>query len=676
MKRSILLVYCFLFFCSFGQDRETGLLIQQAQRMKPDTNKVKALNDLAWALKYDFPEKSLELCDQSLGLSATLGFSSGTANAYKIKGILYDGLSDFPKSIAAYDKAIFHFRKANDKLGIAKVEVNIAMLYRKLRRNEEAIRKFKQSLVVFKKYGFTQGEYLVHSNLAVSYSELEHHQKALDHIQRAYVIMKKLGIEDPNIYGNLGNSYQFLGKPDEAIYYYEKAILLENNQRSAVWLHNLGLTYESEGQLDKALTYYLRVLASNPEIYQEMRTRQQLSRLYRKLGKYGNALSEMDTFVVIRDSIMTIETSRQLSELTRRHDSEKKRLQILSLRRQRNIHADRAGSERRQKYIYAGFGALFLVLGAMLLRTLHLKGRSQAIILEQKSEVELQKKMVDTKNREILDSISYAKRLQDTIFPESAYWDRVFGDSFILFKPKDIVTGDFYWLEQRDVVSNGKLSGLTYFAVADCTGHGVPGAIVSVVCRNALSRSLNEYGLSEPGELLDRTHELIMEAFRRGSGGLNDGMDISLCCLNRETLELKWAGANNALWFKNPGDAEITEIKPNKQPIGSYHAPRPFLTHTVQLVPGSVIYLFSDGYADQFGGPEDKKYRTRVLREQLLAVSDKAMEQQGQVLEHNFQSWKGAREQVDDVLVIGIRITDRDQEHGYEGGGSGSFTGF
>ncbi len=625
--------------------------------MKADTNKVKALNDLAWELKYDYPKKSYEICQEGLELAQQLHFFSGIANAYKIKGILYDGASDFPKSIAAYDKAIFYFRKEEDKLGIAKVEVNIAMLYRKFRRNKEAIQKFNQSLSVFRQYNFIQGEYLIHSNLAVSYNELEEHKKALEHIQQAYIIMKKLGIEDPNIYGNLGNSYQFLKKPDEAIRYYEKAIQLENNQRSAVWLHDLGLTYESKGDLKKAKTYYLRILASDPEIYQEMRTRLQLSKLYRKLGKYEYALCEVDTFLVIKDSIITIETSQQLSELTKRHDSEKKILQIKSLRKQQRVQAERIKSERKQKYMYAGSGALFLFLGVMLLRTLHLKNKSRKIILEQKSEVELQKKMVDEKNKEIIDSINYAKKLQDAILPEDSYWKQYFEDSFIIYKPKDIVTGDFYWLEHHEVVLDGKATELIYFAVADCTGHGVPGAIVSVVCRNALNRSLSEYEILDPGELLDRTHEMVMGAFHRGSGGLNDGMDISLCCLNRETRELKWAGANNPLWFRNPGDPEVTEIKPNKQPIGSYNSSQPFLTHTIQLMKGAVLYLFTDGYADQFGGPQDKKYRIRALREQALAVSEASMEQQGRILERNFQTWKGARDQVDDILVIGIRIT-------------------
>ena len=567
--------------------------------MKSDTNKVKALNDLAWEIKYDSPEKSFELCQQGLELAQKLHFFSGLANAYKIKGILYDGMSDFPKSINAYDKAIFYFRKSKDKLGIAKVEVNIGMLYRKLQRNEEAIQKFNQSLLVFKQYDIIQGEYLIYSNLAVSYNELQNHREALEQIQKAYTIMKILGIEDPNIYGNLGNSYQYLKRPDEAIYYYEKAIMLEQNQRTAVWLHNLGMTYEEKGDWRKAMTYYLKVLSSDPEIYQEMRTRLQISKLYRKMGTFESALDQMDTFVKIRDSLITIETSQQLSELTKRYDLEKKQLQIKSLRKQKSIQANRIKSEQRQKYIYAGFGGLFLLLGALLLRTLYLKSKSGKIILEQKSEVELQKQMVDLKNKEILDSINYARRLQEAIFQDMAYWKDFFEESFIFFKPKDIVTGDFYWLEEHEAVLNGEAATLIYFAVADCTGHGVPGAIVSVVCRNALNRSISEFGTLAPGELLNRTHELIMEAFKRGTDGLNDGMDISLCCLNKETLELKWAGANNPLWFKNPDDATITELKPNKQPIGSYNRTEQFVTHTVQLKKGSLIYLFTDGYPDQ-----------------------------------------------------------------------------
>jgi len=657
MKTLIFFTVYYVLTCTvFGQDRKTNVDIKAALAMKADTNKVNALNHLAWEIRYHSPDKSHELCRQGLELAKKLVFNTGIGNAYKIKGVLCDHKNDFSQAIKAYDNAIFYFQKAGDRLESAKAEINMAVLFRKVGRSREAIWKLKQALVIFREYSYSRGEYMVQSNLAISYNELRQHEKALGHIRQAYAIMKQLCIEDPDIYGNLGKTYQYLQKLDDAILNYEKAIALQDNRRSTSWMHNLGMCYQARGDFGKSLIYYTRVLASDPGIYQAIRTRRQLAELYRELGEYGKALREMDTLVAIRDSVSNFEASRQITEQQDRCDSETRRLQIAVLRKQQAIQSERIRNEERQKYLYAACGALFLFLGILLLRAFYQKEKSQRIGLGQKIEVERQKRVVELKNREILDSISYAKKLQDAIFPEGAYWKKVVGESFVLFKPKDIVAGDFYWLRQRKVVQGGKPVELMYFAVADCTGHGVPGAIVSVVCHNALNRAMSEHGILDPGEILNKTHELIMSAFRQGEEALNDGMDISLCCLNKETCELKWAGANNPLWYKNPEQPDITELRPNKQPIGSYARSEDFLTHTIQLMKGSVIYMFSDGYADQFGGPKDKKYRVRELKQQILAISHLPMEKQGQILESNFEIWRGTAEQVDDVMVIGIRI--------------------
>lgn len=257
-----------------------------------------------------------------------------------------------------------------------------------------------------------------------------------------------------------------------------------------------------------------------------------------------------------------------------------------------------------------------------------------------------QNKKITQKNKDITDSINYAKRLQEAILPSARLVKEYLPDSFILYKPKDIVAGDFYWMEQ--------VEDTIIFAAADCTGHGVPGAIVSVVCNNALNRSLREFELSIPGQLLDKTCELVIGQFEKSDAEVKDGMDISLCALNKKTNLLNWAGANNPLWIIR--NKELIEIKADKQPIGKYTETKPFTTHTIQLQKDDSIYIFTDGYADQFGGELGKKFKTPALKKILLSVQDKAMAEQREIINRTFENWKGKGEQVDDVCVVGVKI--------------------
>lgn len=271
-----------------------------------------------------------------------------------------------------------------------------------------------------------------------------------------------------------------------------------------------------------------------------------------------------------------------------------------------------------------------------------------AEVVEQKNIAEHQRHLVEEKNKEILDSINYAKRIQSAILPPSRLVSENLERSFILYKPKDIVAGDFYWMEAID--------GLVLFAAADCTGHGVPGALVSVVCHNALNRAVKEFGLREPGKILDKTRDIVISEFEKSDNEVKDGMDISLCALNAKTNNLQWAGANNPLWIIRAGETEIIEFKADKQPIGKYLDPKPFTTHSVQLNMGDTFYVFTDGYADQFGGEKGKKFKSSSMKELFCSIQEQHMSLQKETIDQVFENWRGAHEQIDDVSVIGVRV--------------------
>lgn len=257
-----------------------------------------------------------------------------------------------------------------------------------------------------------------------------------------------------------------------------------------------------------------------------------------------------------------------------------------------------------------------------------------------------QKEAIALKNKEITDSITYAKRIQNAILPSDKTMKEHLPDSFVLYKPKDIVAGDFYWME----MSNENI----LFAAADSTGHGVPGAMVSVVCKNALSRSVREYKLNEPAKILDKAKEIIIQEFEKCEEEVQDGMDISLCSLNFKTNELQWAGANNPLLIIR--NKEILETKPDKQPVGMFAAGQKFTNHIFHLIKGDQIYVFTDGYSDQFGGPNKKKLKYKAFKQLLLDNHLRPMADQKAQLDNAIELWKGPLEQVDDICLVGVRI--------------------
>ncbi len=276
-------------------------------------------------------------------------------------------------------------------------------------------------------------------------------------------------------------------------------------------------------------------------------------------------------------------------------------------------------------------------------------------IREEKEKVELaneliseQKKVVEEKNKDILDSIYYAKRIQDAMLKTEEKTNPHLPKHFVLFMPKDIVSGDFYWaVEKHDY---------WYVAAVDCTGHGVPGAFMSMLGMSFLNDIVTDGQHLTPAEILDQLRNKIITELRQTgeSGGNKDGMDISVIRLNLKTNELQWAGANNPILLIE--NNQLTEIKPDKQPIGYYPGARPFTNHTIPFGPGTTLYIFTDGYTDQFGGPDGKKFKIKQLKEFLLANHTLPMDHQKEILKNSFTDWKGTLEQIDDVCVIGVRI--------------------
>jgi len=363
-------------------------------------------------------------------------------------------------------------------------------------------------------------------------------------------------------------------------------------------------------------------------------------------------------------------------------EAKNKQKQIQGLENEKKLNDENLKQEKFiKKLMIAGSGLLAVFL-VFVFFSLAKSRKANKLIAAQKAEVEKQKEISDSqkhlieeKQTEIIESITYAKRLQEAILPPQAFINSFIPSNFLLYKPKDIVAGDFYWAEN--------IGDLFFIAAADSTGHGVPGAMVSVVCSNALNRSVKEFNLTETGKILDKTKELVVETFEKSTSEVKDGMDISLLCIDTKNKKVFWSGANNPLWYASSlpsrqtgasasqfskkiiGKEEMLaealevsmfEIKADKQPIGKTDKVNPFTTHEIEYKENTTFYLFTDGFADQFGGPNGKKFKYKPFAEILVQNVNKNPSEQSAILAEKFEAWKGELEQVDDVCIIGVKI--------------------
>ena len=267
--------------------------------------------------------------------------------------------------------------------------------------------------------------------------------------------------------------------------------------------------------------------------------------------------------------------------------------------------------------------------------------------LVQIKTLELNKTLEELKLQklELTDSISYAKRIQRAIFPNAQAIQQLLPNSFVLYKPKDIVAGDFYVCE--------KIDDKLIIAIADCTGHGVPGAIISIICNNAIRRAIKKIGVLNAAKILDKTRDYVIQTFATSDEDIQDGMDIALCIIDPNTFELNYAGANISLHYTK--QQKLVEVKSDKQPVGNYINKLPFTNHTIQLHQGDSIYLFTDGLPDQFGGAKGKKFKYKQLRDLISASTQLPLQKQESLINQAFELWKGNLPQVDDVCLIGVR---------------------
>lgn len=613
--------------------------IAKALKKTPEKDKISQYYILTDYYIYNSPPKAIKYANEFLILAEKLDSTYIINYCYQILGEAYYFQDNYEKSLEYFTKYLNNQLTPNNEHNLGSAYNSLGIVYRAMENYPKAIECYEKSKNIYLEIEDIDGLSSTYNNLGVLHESLNLYSKARGYYHLSEEI--ELQLDNPEgistSFLNLGGIYHKMGIYDTAIDYCKKSIDLCVKHH---FNHSLELNYDI--------------------LYQ----------IYKEKNQIGLALDYLEKFYELKNQRVNEETNSQIAELEIKYQADKKQEEIEDLNAQK---------EQRKiiNLIYLIALTVFAIQAVILLilNKKRRKNNSKLRIIntetiQQKEEIEAQRDEIEAQrdeikrqkdiadfqtgqilkqNKDITDSIEYAKHIQIALFPNKLMLQKILKQGFCLFKPKDIVSGDFYWVAQE----NNK----SIIAAADCTGHGVPGAFMSIIGINFLNDIVINQQILKPSEILNQLRKNIIKTMVHANkiDESKDGMDISLIVIDYENMILEYAGAYNHLYYIR--DHMLETIKADRMPIGiSEKSIQHFTNHEIKIQSGDQFYMFTDGYADQFGGPLRKKFRVGSLRELLLDIHEKEMHEQKRILHETFINWRGKQPQVDDVLSIGIKI--------------------
>jgi serine phosphatase RsbU (regulator of sigma subunit) len=712
MKKLLSLLVLLISINCFAQNKQLDSLKLALKNCKEDTNKINTLNRLGKQLYIlNIYDTSESYAKQALELSEKIKFIKGQATAYNILGNIYVDQANYPEALKYHQASLDIRLKLGDKKGIGASYNNIGLIFQRRGNFPEALKSYLKALQIKEEIKDVTGCAVTYNNIGTVYKEQGNYTESYKNHLSALKLFEKLDNQQgvAESYMSIGNMFYDKDNYIDALINHKKAldILLQTEDKwsIAACYNNLGLIYQSQNNYKEALQNYLISLKLKEELddsYDIATSKNNIGYIYLKqnkvqeaknwfsnalitgkqmgskaqikesynglaladsaLGNYKEALNDYKQFTIYKDSLFNEENTKKTVQTQMQYEFDKK--EINTKAEQDKKDAVTVAEKRKQQLIITIVSmGLLLVLGlaGVILRSLRINQKKNKIITEQKELVEKQKQvveeqkhLVEEKHKEITDSINYAERIQRSFIATKEILNENLNDYFVLFKPKDVVSGDFYWASK---LNNGNFA----LATADSTGHGVPGAIMSLLNVTSLEKAIEIH--TQPADILNATRKIIIERLKKdGSAeGGKDGMDASLTVYDFKNNKLIIAAANNPVWIvrASVGSAiqEVIEIKADKMPIGKHDKDTiSFTQQEIDLQKGDVVYTLTDGFPDQFGGEKGKKFMSKNLRELLVVNAHLPMNLQKQLLEKAFSDWVGDLEQVDDVTLIGVRV--------------------
>lgn len=584
---------------------------------------------------------------RALILADTLNFQRGIATAHVDLGVAYWYIGNYADALNSNYAALEIFQSINDQKGISQAYNNMGIVYASQKNYDKALECYLTTLGIKRALGDKKATASTLINIGSAYDYKKEYDKAFTYFREALDLKRQM--KDQRGEGicllNIGLVHHKTGDVDSAYYYINKSLELRRSitdKRGIVSsLAALGALNTNTGKFADAEKALLEADTLSRELGTIDLTHQiwdHLTSLYDTTGRYEDALRAFRIYAELTDSINLAEANRNSDKLEMTYKFEQEKL-AMQAEEDKRIALDIEEEKQRKIWIGVISGVLLLVTLFSLFLATRLR-----IIRRQKSIIEQQKIVMEMKSKEVTDSITYAKRIQYTLLAHDNFLSTHLKDYFVLFQPKDIVSGDFYW---------ASLQGDRFFvAICDSTGHGVPGAFMSLLNISFLNEAIAERKMTDPGEVLGFVRDKLIQNISQEGG--KDGMDAVLMSIDMKSRRVKYAGANNSPVII--GKLGIVDCDGDKMPVGIGERMLPFRTHELVLNEGDALYVFTDGFSDQFGGEKGKKYKRGKLLEKLSSLSSRPMTNQKDELQQEFTSWRGNLEQVDDVLVVGIRF--------------------
>ncbi|GAB4401059.1 MAG: hypothetical protein OHK0053_23290 [Microscillaceae bacterium] len=677
-----------------GQSAEIDSLLAILP-VAPDTIKVNIQNKLSLRFINSSPKKASEYVEQALELAKNINYPQGTADSYIIIGNFHQLHGNFPEALDHYLKALDMYQGLKSKRGEAVALLNIGAIYQAKFDFKRSIAYYEKALAIEEKTNNPEGIANCLNNLGNTYAQQEQYDQAIACYEKALGIYEKFqkfqGIS--NCFNNIANVYDIQGQPQKAIEYYQKALgLLEeigDKAGIAVCLHNIAFMHDQLSEPQQVIRYALQSL----EIAQEIGAKDDiknaaktLANTYAQIGNYAKAFEYQSLYLGLEREINGEETARIIARFQASYDLKQKEAEIALLEKNNELKETKiALLEKDNRFnrlvLYAVMGglALVMIIMALLYRANRQKFIANRQLQAQKSEIEQKNQMLEAnertlrftnqaleqkgqeleavnqqiaeKNKNITASINYAQRIQEALLPLEAEMKVVFPDLFIFYHPRDIVSGDFYWFTEQE--------GQYWLAVADCTGHGVPGAFMSMIGHAFLKQIIQVQKITEPGQVLNELSEQVRKALHQDLGGSKDGMEMVICKIDPHTKTIHSAGAVSTMLLV---DAQNLLLIPgDRQSIGGGYDFREerhqFISRAHTCTQPTMLYLFSDGFQDQFGGERGRKFGKNRFYELLQKIHHEPIERQKRMLDQAFTNWQKDNRQIDDVLVLGLKLS-------------------
>lgn len=575
-----------------------------------------------------------------------------TARGYAELGNVYASLGESVKAIENFQNAIEIYSKINNKVGVGSCYSDIGKLHHGRKNYEQSISYFIKAKAIFQREKDESSLSKLYNRVSIVFRDQGEIKKSLDHDYLALMIQEKLrdkaGMAISNL--NIGETSIKQNELNRAIGYVEFASKLFNEIGDQIGIAKCQLITAKINLLDKKNNLALDNLHKCIEVAKDAGAVSELSNAYKTLSElyssqedYPNAYKFILKHNLLQDTLFSNEKTKQFSSMEVKFQTQAKEKLVQKL----EIENVQESNKALTITISFFFGTGIFIVILLVLRKRQKESQEVNLHLERKN------KLIEKKNNEILDSILYAKRIQEAMLTSKSYIERIFEEYLILYRPKDIVSGDFYW------AYNNKNTNTIFWATADCTGHGVPGALMSMIGSVLLNEAVIVKKEDDPGKILTQINSYLKRYLNRTDTmyQTQDGMDIAFCKLHKSSLTLEVAGATHSVYIFRNG--EITELKGDKITLGQDPYGRKvdkFAVRNYQLQKGDVLYTFTDGFPDQIGGPNRKKYKVGALKNMLLMICNLPLAEQRVEIKKTLTEWQGENSQLDDILIMGIKV--------------------